>query len=92
MHISYMLITLIYLILSFLLQISRKVLNIDWNVEDSNYSPIEYTAPIILRQPAFADKPTGSDLSAKWNTVDGNINRCSHEGSYNIVNGIPRLV
>lgn len=57
-------------------------------VEYKDYSPVDYTSPIVLANPVWADpiKPE----NAKWNEIDGKIDRRSHEGRYHIVDGLPQ--
>lgn len=57
---------------------------VDWNTEFSDYSPVEFTAPHIVSA-VWADPDLGSEgFSPKWNTLDGNVNRASHEGEYQV--------
>jgi len=57
---------------------------VDWNVGWSEYSPVEFTAQHIVTA-VWADPELGAeDFSPKWNTLDGNVNRVSHEGEYRV--------
>ncbi|KAF2369043.1 NUDIX hydrolase domain [Trinorchestia longiramus] len=72
-------------------QVVRSVKHVDWNVQDDSYTPTEYTAPSILKQPPYADKlPNAEDFAPQWNALDGKVDRRSHEGNYMIVDGLPR--
>jgi ADP-ribose pyrophosphatase len=54
------------------------------------YSPINYTAPIVLTGPVWADKDiTSPNHEMKFNNRDGKVNRASHYGSYDVVDGFP---
>jgi len=63
---------------------------ISWDIEFDMYDPISFTAPHILGKP-WADPDLASDQNFKprWNQIDGNINRKSHEGPYKVQNGMP---
>uniref|UniRef100_A0A2P2I2L5 ADP-ribose pyrophosphatase n=1 Tax=Hirondellea gigas TaxID=1518452 RepID=A0A2P2I2L5_9CRUS len=71
--------------------IARTVAQVDWNVQERDYSPVDYTAPVILKQPPWADKmPCDPGFKAAWNTLDGAVDRRSHEGEYTILESLPR--
>ncbi|CAF0888397.1 unnamed protein product [Brachionus calyciflorus] len=53
------------------------------------YKPIDYTSPIVLQQPTWAD-PIIPKADTKWNDIDHDIDRRSHMGHYEIINGLPR--
>lgn len=63
---------------------------VSWDKEWKDYNPVEYTSTIVLSQPIWADldfmKDKDSIKSVKWNSIDGNIDRTSHEGNYKIEN------
>nr|XP_053628407.1 ADP-ribose pyrophosphatase, mitochondrial-like [Cherax quadricarinatus] len=64
---------------------------VEWSASFHDYAPRQYTAPHILAGPEYADPDISCpEFKPLWNAVDGNINRCSHEESYNIVDGYPR--
>ncbi|XP_042233569.1 ADP-ribose pyrophosphatase, mitochondrial-like [Homarus americanus] len=63
---------------------------VEWSAPFPDYTPKQYTAPHILAGPVYADPDIGSDFRPCWNALEGNINRCSHEGTYSIVEGLPR--
>ncbi|XP_018018206.1 ADP-ribose pyrophosphatase, mitochondrial-like [Hyalella azteca] len=72
-------------------EVQRSVKHVDWAIPDEGYSPIDYTAPSILKQPPYADKlPDAADFSPAWNALDGQVDRRSHEAPYAIVDGLPR--
>lgn len=64
---------------------------VSWKVEFTDYKPVNYTAPSVLNKPVWADpdidEPEFKDI--KFNTIDGKVNRKSHEGIYEVVNGVP---
>lgn len=54
------------------------------------YKPIPYTAGKILKdKPSWADVENPLDIK-KWNCLDGEIDRRSHMGEYEVIDGIPR--
>lgn len=62
---------------------------VDWSVPSPNYQPVNYTSPIVLANPEWADPPL-PPINAKWNEIEGGIDRRSHLGTYEIVGGLPR--
>ena len=57
-------------------------LAVPWTVPMPDYSPATFTAAFVLSAP-WADPQLGADgFDPKWNSVDGKINRKSHEGDY----------
>ncbi|KAI6184321.1 Nudix hydrolase domain-containing protein [Aphelenchoides bicaudatus] len=62
-----------------------------WNVAFDEYNPIEYTDESTKGKP-WADPDITSDSKFKWNSIDGDIDRTSHVGKYEIVDGRPRNV
>lgn len=57
---------------------------ISWDVELDIYDPISFTARHVLTAP-WADPDLGSDgFEPQWNSVDGKVNRKSHEKEYAI--------
>ncbi|XP_068226980.1 ADP-ribose pyrophosphatase, mitochondrial isoform X2 [Palaemon carinicauda] len=64
---------------------------VEWTDTYPDYSPTQYTAQHILAGPVYADPLIGAPgFKPLWNEVDGKVNRCSHEGEYSVINGIPR--
>ncbi|XP_043942210.1 ADP-ribose pyrophosphatase, mitochondrial isoform X2 [Protopterus annectens] len=64
---------------------------ISWSVPWPDYSPVEYTAPSVLKGPVWADPPIGSsDFTPRYNERDGKVERRSHNGKYDVVDGYPR--
>ena len=64
---------------------------VEWSVEFAQYRPILYTAPSVLKHPVWADVDLLSDLkddlankSIPFNTLDGNVDRSSFEGTYTV--------
>lgn len=59
------------------------------------YAPVLYTAKVVADQPVWADKDFLTDSSAssaaKWNSVDGKVDRRSFEGTYTLdKHGVPQ--
>ena len=73
-------------------QIARqKVSNnfVSWETEFKAYNPNTFTASHIEGK-TWADPDIGSpSFEPKWNQLDGQINRVSHEGPYTVQNGVP---
>lgn len=61
---------------------------VDWETDWPQYSPVNYTAPVVLKKPVWADPEIG-EFSPQFNTLDGSVDRTSHEGPYRIENGKP---
>uniref|UniRef100_A0A3P8Z8B4 ADP-ribose pyrophosphatase, mitochondrial n=1 Tax=Esox lucius TaxID=8010 RepID=A0A3P8Z8B4_ESOLU len=61
---------------------------VDWKIDWHMYSPVSYTAPVVLNKPVWADPDIGS-FSPRFNSLDGKVDRRSHEGEYRVENGIP---
>ena len=62
---------------------------ISWDIHFETYDPLSFTAPHILKAPWADPELSQPDFQPKWNQIDGNINRKSHEGPYKIQNGLP---
>nr|6CO7_A Chain A, Predicted protein [Nematostella vectensis]6CO7_B Chain B, Predicted protein [Nematostella vectensis]6CO7_C Chain C, Predicted protein [Nematostella vectensis]6CO7_D Chain D, Predicted protein [Nematostella vectensis] len=67
---------------------------VDWQVPFPDYKPVNYTAPVVLANPVWADK----DLMAMsprpelpYNQMDHtcNVNRVSYNGTYVVKDGLP---
>ncbi|KAL1440880.1 hypothetical protein MTO96_009051 [Rhipicephalus appendiculatus] len=54
---------------------------VPWTVRWPDYKPPEYSIPGLSSKP-WADPELGADFSPCWNTLDGNVDRRSHEGTY----------
>uniref|UniRef100_UPI00398EE612 ADP-ribose pyrophosphatase, mitochondrial-like n=1 Tax=Pristiophorus japonicus TaxID=55135 RepID=UPI00398EE612 len=67
---------------------------VDWAVPWADYKPVNYAAHSLLKQPPWADPPYGDegelDKPLKFNQLDGRVDRTSHMGTYNVINGFPR--
>jgi ADP-ribose pyrophosphatase len=87
---------------------------VPWSVPWEDYQPVDYTAPVVLKGPVWADPDIklnnintynfmyitmlmciirGGIMPSKpvkFNEMDGNINRVSHTGRYELDNGVPR--
>uniref|UniRef100_A0A672KSG6 ADP-ribose pyrophosphatase, mitochondrial-like n=1 Tax=Sinocyclocheilus grahami TaxID=75366 RepID=A0A672KSG6_SINGR len=61
---------------------------VDWDTDWPQYSPVNYAAPTALKKPVWADPEIGA-FSPQFNSLDGSVDRGSHEGSYRIQNGKP---
>ncbi|CAN7997488.1 unnamed protein product, partial [Ixodes hexagonus] len=63
---------------------------VDWSVNWPDYRPPSFSITGLKSRP-WAD-PELSDPSFKpaWNSLDGNVDRRSHEGSYRLVDGTPQ--
>jgi len=62
---------------------------VPWDIELPNYTPVDYTSPVVVKGPVWADPPISSSFTAKWNDKDGKINRKSFVKDYQIVDGKP---
>ncbi|XP_074622988.1 transient receptor potential cation channel subfamily M member-like 2 isoform X1 [Acropora palmata] len=70
--------------------------NVPWEVDFSEYNPVNYTAPVVLRNPPWADPDLMSmDPLARpplaYNVLDEeyHVNRASHMGAYRVKHGLP---
>ncbi|XP_073403462.1 ADP-ribose pyrophosphatase, mitochondrial isoform X2 [Dendrobates tinctorius] len=64
---------------------------VSWSVEWPEYQPVEYTAPSVLARPPWADPPqSNEDFCPKYNALDGQVERTSFEGTYEVIDGWPR--
>lgn len=62
---------------------------VDWNSSYSIYNPIMFTSSSVIGQ-IWADLDLSlSEFKPMWNSMDGNINRISLTGKYEIKNGFP---
>lgn len=61
---------------------------VDWSQNWPQYSPVNYTAPSVLKKPVWADPEIGS-FSPKFNSIDGKVDRTSFEGHYKLEKGFP---
>ncbi|XP_062875070.1 ADP-ribose pyrophosphatase, mitochondrial [Trichomycterus rosablanca] len=61
---------------------------VSWQTDWFEYSPVDYTAPAVLKKPDWADPEIGS-FSLRFNSLDGAVDRRSHEGDYIIQDGRP---
>jgi ADP-ribose pyrophosphatase len=60
---------------------------VHWHKNYPLYNPPYYDARALVGKP-WADPQTTQ--SAKWNQLDGTVDRRSHCGEYAVVNGFPR--
>jgi len=57
---------------------------VPWSVPLSSYTPVEFTAPFVLKA-VWADSELGADgFTPLWNKLDGKVNRVSHDGEYKV--------
>ncbi|XP_026528420.1 ADP-ribose pyrophosphatase, mitochondrial isoform X2 [Notechis scutatus] len=64
---------------------------VNWMIIWKDYSPVDYTAPSVLSGPKWADPEIGAkNFFPKFNEKDGQVERSSHSGLYNVENGRPR--
>ncbi|XP_035254081.1 ADP-ribose pyrophosphatase, mitochondrial isoform X1 [Anguilla anguilla] len=61
---------------------------VKWETTWTDYKPVNYTAPSVLKNPPWADPDIGS-FSPKFNAVDGSVDRTSHVGTYKVEQGRP---
>ncbi|XP_030420765.1 ADP-ribose pyrophosphatase, mitochondrial isoform X3 [Gopherus evgoodei] len=65
---------------------------VSWRVEWEDYKPVEYTAASVLAGPTWADPQiSAKNFSPKFNEKDGQVERRSLSGLYEIKNGRPRV-
>lgn len=62
---------------------------VPWDVVWEEYNPATFTASHIDGQPWADPVITDSNFHPQWNRIDGNINRKSHMGEYQIVDLLP---
>ncbi|KAG8134375.1 hypothetical protein E2320_007485 [Naja naja] len=62
---------------------------VNWMINWKDYSPVDYTAPSVLSGPKWADPEIGENFFPKFNEKDGQVERSSHSGLYNVENGRP---
>uniref|UniRef100_G3MM24 Nudix hydrolase domain-containing protein n=1 Tax=Amblyomma maculatum TaxID=34609 RepID=G3MM24_AMBMU len=60
-----------------------------WTVEWPEYKPPSYSIPGLASKP-WADPEIGSHFCPSWNTLDGTVDRRSHEGAYAVQDGRPQ--
>lgn len=66
---------------------------VPWAVEFPEYKPTDYTSESVLKGPVWADldhRKIANLTPSKWNSLDGLIDRRSHTGTYEVVEGVPR--
>ncbi|XP_045773258.1 ADP-ribose pyrophosphatase, mitochondrial [Maniola jurtina] len=62
---------------------------VPWSSEFKEYKPSNYTSPTIEGKP-WADREIGNPaFTPKWNDIDGNVNRKSYMGIYQIKDSFP---
>ncbi|XP_062991775.1 ADP-ribose pyrophosphatase, mitochondrial isoform X2 [Elgaria multicarinata webbii] len=64
---------------------------VDWLIDWEDYSPVEYTARSVLAGPKWADPEIGAkNFTPHFNEKDGQVERKSQNGLYEVENGRPR--
>eukprot|EP00731_Ephydatia_muelleri_P023488 Em0015g1071a len=65
---------------------------VPWSVAWAEYSPVDYTAEVVLKGPVWADPDIRvvKDRTLHFNALDGKVDRRSHNGEYAVVGGVPR--
>jgi len=58
--------------------------SVAWSQPCPDYAPAEFTASFVLSAPWADPDLQAEDFTPHWNTVDGKVNRASHEGEYQI--------
>jgi len=62
---------------------------VPWSVDWPAYNPPIFTAPFVSSA-VWADPDLGTvEFSPKWNSLDGKVNRASHQGEYRVREGRP---
>ncbi|XP_063076705.1 ADP-ribose pyrophosphatase, mitochondrial [Engraulis encrasicolus] len=61
---------------------------VSWQQAWNDYQPPTYTAPTVQAQPVWADPDIGS-FSPSFNSLDGKVDRHSHEGEYTVQDNRP---
>lgn len=62
---------------------------VSWSTEFKEYKPPTYTSPSIQGQVWADPEIDEANFKPKWNSIDGNVNRESYTGSYDVQNGYP---
>lgn len=60
-----------------------------WTTSYQEYEPTFYESPVIENKPWADLKIDDPSFKPKFNELDGNVNRVSHTGVYQIVKGLP---
>lgn len=62
---------------------------VNWNSSYSMYNPPMFTSTFVIGQ-LWADKDLSAfEFKPNWNCIDGNVNRISFTGRYDLQNGYP---
>lgn len=62
---------------------------ISWTTSYEEYEPPFYESSVIENKPWADSKIDDPTFKPKFNELDGNVNRVSHTGPYQIANGLP---
>lgn len=64
---------------------------VPWEKEFKEYKPVDYTAPVVLTMPEWADvEVRNTSIRLNFNTIDGNVDRTSFVKKYTVIDGVPR--
>jgi len=63
---------------------------VSWTVDWADYKPPTYTDPKVLKASWADPELSTKDFAPKFNSLDGKIDRRSHNGTYDVVDGVPR--
>lgn len=63
---------------------------VSWTEAYPNYNPPEYTAPVVKKNPVWADSEDTVGSGITFNKHDGLINRISFTGDYKLVDDLPQ--
>lgn len=64
---------------------------VPWEKEFKNYKPVDYTAPVVLSMPEWADvEVRNTTIQLNFNQLDGKVDRISSQKKYDVINGVPR--
>ncbi|KII63408.1 ADP-ribose pyrophosphatase, mitochondrial [Thelohanellus kitauei] len=61
---------------------------VSWDIDYPGYNPPYYTSKTVLKRPPWADPESTEGI--KFNQLDGNVNRISFHGHYQIIDSRPR--
>lgn len=62
---------------------------VDWNSSYNTYNPTVFTSRSVIGQPWADPDMLASEFKPSWNSIDGNVNRTSLTGKYEIKNNYP---
>jgi ADP-ribose pyrophosphatase len=64
---------------------------VKWSLTWQGYAPVSYTSSKLLaeKRPVWVDSNDPLEIK-NWNKLDGNVDRTSHLGVYDVRDGVPR--